>query len=310
MTQLTDGRVFNEEEFERELNDRGYKLAALRQIPKNGNLMTSVSVNFDPDGVGIIACPNFYLENFPDEMLHDYQKLIDELKLASDKHGSEEEVKDFVKNISKITPEQLYKNVEIVVQRHSDEDTIKKRYCDLDAVVKYKINDCMSMRVTDQFVNNILGEGITVDEIWEHAEENTFNDDQFTISSIYEITIKMLKAKGAPDEIIQEMMEQALGGPQMYVVSNKGGVCGFTQIFNYKAMQKWMNANNIENIYVIPSSIHEAIILDADSPEIQDEEAFNSMINEVNHTQLAPQDILSDHVYYMNVGTGVLSLAR
>ena len=311
MITLTNGKVFDEEKFEQELNNRGYKLAALRQTFKNGSIMTSVSVNFDPDGTtGTIVCPNFYLENFPDEILYDYPRLVDEFKLLVDKYGHEKEVEDFANNISNITPEQFYKNVEIVAQKHSDEDIIKKRYCDLDAVVKYKINDCMSMKVTNELINNLLGKGITADETWKHAEENTFNDDQFKISGIYDVMVKMLKENGTSDETIQKMMGQDSVNSQMYIVSNKSYVYGFTQIFNYKAMQKWMNANNIKNIYVIPSSVHEAIILDADTPEIQDEGAFNSMINEVNHTQLAPQDILSDHVYYMNAETCILSLTR
>lgn len=51
-----------------------------------------------------------------------------------------------------------------------------------------------------------------------------------------------------------------------------------------------------ENYYVLPSSIHEVIII----PESQapDKETLNNMIKEINETQVAIEDVLSDHVYY------------
>ena len=49
-----------------------------------------------------------------------------------------------------------------------------------------------------------------------------------------------------------------------------------------------------QDIYIIPSSIHEVILIPAmgwDTKEIDE------MIREVNRTQLDPVEILSDHVY-------------
>lgn len=51
-----------------------------------------------------------------------------------------------------------------------------------------------------------------------------------------------------------------------------------------------------ENYYVLPSSIHEVIII----PESQapGKETLNDMIAEINETQVAIEDVLSNHVYY------------
>ena len=53
-----------------------------------------------------------------------------------------------------------------------------------------------------------------------------------------------------------------------------------------------------ENYYILPSSIHEVIII----PESQtpDKDTLNEMILEVNETQVELEDVLSDHVYYYN----------
>lgn len=60
-----------------------------------------------------------------------------------------------------------------------------------------------------------------------------------------------------------------------------------------------------ENYYILPSSIHEVIII----PESQcpDEDTLNSMILEINETQVEIEDVLSDHVYYYNRDEHVLN---
>ena len=47
-----------------------------------------------------------------------------------------------------------------------------------------------------------------------------------------------------------------------------------------------------KDYYVIPSSIHESILVDTDSME---PDALNAMIREVNATQVLPEDFLSDY---------------
>ena len=53
-----------------------------------------------------------------------------------------------------------------------------------------------------------------------------------------------------------------------------------------------------ENFYILPSSIHELIII----PENQapDLDTLNEMVVEVNETQVEPEDVLSNHAYYYN----------
>lgn len=51
-----------------------------------------------------------------------------------------------------------------------------------------------------------------------------------------------------------------------------------------------------EDFFILPSSIHEAIIV----PESRglDTEEMNEMVVEINETQVAPEEILSNHVYF------------
>ena len=60
-----------------------------------------------------------------------------------------------------------------------------------------------------------------------------------------------------------------------------------------------------ENYYLLPSSIHEMIIVpESNSPS---REHLNEMITEVNQTQVDEEEFLSDCVYYYNSSTKTLS---
>lgn len=97
-----------------------------------------------------------------------------------------------------------------------------------------------------------------------------------------------------------------LGGPAdlseysaipMYVLTNKLRFLGASCLL-YETPLKDFARKQDSDLYVIPSSIHEVLLVPADSH--MSKECFNEMIREVNCTQLAPEEILSDHVYYYN----------
>lgn len=61
-----------------------------------------------------------------------------------------------------------------------------------------------------------------------------------------------------------------------------------------------------ENFYLLPSSIHEIIIVpESKCPTVQD---LNDMVKEINETQIDVEEILSEHVYYYNCENDELTI--
>ena len=91
----------------------------------------------------------------------------------------------------------------------------------------------------------------------------------------------------------------------MFVLTNSIRSFGATCII-YEDLLMHLGDFLKENFYILPSSIHEVIII----PESQspDKEALNSMVIEVNETPVELEDVLSDHVYYYNCHTNTLTL--
>lgn len=92
-----------------------------------------------------------------------------------------------------------------------------------------------------------------------------------------------LTAMGVP--VPTELMDS----DPMTVVSNKESVLGAAAILYTKVK---------ENTYMVPSSVHEVILVDGD--KLGENAMLNAMIQDVNNTVLAPEDYLSNHAYRYN----------
>ncbi|MBQ8118150.1 MAG: hypothetical protein IJ147_08865 [Lachnospiraceae bacterium] len=95
-------------------------------------------------------------------------------------------------------------------------------------------------------------------------------------------------------DIMKECMGESVDVP-MHVLTNRIKCYGATAIVYPDVLQK--AAEQIgHDLYILPSSIHEVILLPADGE--QDEERLKEMIREVNSTCVEPEEILSDSLYF------------
>lgn len=58
--------------------------------------------------------------------------------------------------------------------------------------------------------------------------------------------------------------------------------------------------------YILPSSVHEVLLIPADNQISMS--TLSSMVRDVNSSQLAREEILSDHVYYYSLETDQITM--
>ena len=80
----------------------------------------------------------------------------------------------------------------------------------------------------------------------------------------------------------------------MHVLTNKERINGAACIL-YEGKQEEIATLLNDDYYVLPSSVHEVIIMPKSKGT--DENYLSQMVNEINHEQLAQEEILSNHVY-------------
>lgn len=86
----------------------------------------------------------------------------------------------------------------------------------------------------------------------------------------------------------------------MYVLSNALGIYGASSLL-YPYVLDYFAKRSGKNLYLLPSSIHEWIIIV--QQEEYSEELLKDMVYDVNHTQVASDEVLSNQVYFYNKDT-------
>ena len=137
--------------------------------------------------------------------------------------------------------------------------------------------------------------GVKTVDLVRLAEKNTERIFRWKCISMDEIL------RESPDmDDMQELLEEVVRdgfleyNPMMILTNAKrlfGAVCML-----YPGLLEKLAGKERKNFYILPSSVHEVILL----PEtgIETPEELKAMIAEVNTTCLAPEEVLSDNLYY------------
>ena len=108
------------------------------------------------------------------------------------------------------------------------------------------------------------------------------------------------------DDITQVIDNVALNNSfDMYVLTNLYGINGASAIL-YKGVLSKFASKLMKDLYVIPSSIHEVIII----PKCKEWEIsmLKEMVRDVNMTQVPKEDVLANSIYEFKRETGALRL--
>ncbi len=111
------------------------------------------------------------------------------------------------------------------------------------------------------------------------------------------------------DQLARQMvkqMEETEEQTPMYVLSNTERTHGAACILYGNLLEDFSKRLN-DNFYVLPSSVHEMILIPAAFAGKASE--LKSMVSEINETQVEEEEILSNSVYFFNRLTKKLELA-
>lgn len=138
----------------------------------------------------------------------------------------------------------------------------------------------------------------TVEEIYEKALQNTPKLQRYDIKSMRDVLCEMMlleQMEGGSTKETEEYLKELPDSVPMYVLSNRSRVQGAACILYPNILKDFAKAIR-SDFYILPSSIHEVILLPAENNE--DTEALKNMVREVNESQVEREEVLSDSVYY------------
>ena len=154
----------------------------------------------------------------------------------------------------------------------------------------------MSYLVTDPVLQEF---GVTKEELFADAAENMSQNMQYTIRPLFSVLMEMNPVFA--DDPMPEPDNT------LFVCTNEMGMFGAGAIAHPEFMEE-AGKKLRGNFFVLPSSIHEVLLLKDDG--MTDYHTLEAMVTEINATQVAPSDRLTDNVYHVDMQERIFETAK
>lgn len=131
--------------------------------------------------------------------------------------------------------------------------------------------------------------GVSERDLMECAMENTprlFPSEVIPMENVLGDLLQEI-----PEEMRQDIMQKV----SMKILTNSRKTYGACSIL-YPGVLERMAEQLSGDFYLIPSSVHEFLLLPKEQDRGEDE--LREMILEVNRTEISPEEVLSDHLYF------------
>lgn len=272
---------------------KGGKVFVNHIIKNNGRELDGLVIMEE----GCNVAPTIYLNSYY-EQYQDGRKISDivreitgihkanknNLKFASDMFNDYANVKDKV--VYKVI--NYDKNLKLLA------DVPHKKMLDLAVVYYCLLEQDKGMSATALIHNSHMKSwDITEEQLYEDAIINTPRLLRSCIKPMSAILREMIEVE--EDDEKEESDTQLMGREgEMYVLTNENRVNGAACMLYEKVLDKFADLMETD-LYILPSSVHEVIILPKQST--YDKKMLQDMVREVNVEGVAADEVLSDNVY-------------
>lgn len=167
-----------------------------------------------------------------------------------------------------------------------------------DLLIGYRVlhelrGEGMSTYMVTNAMQKIMG--VTEEELYQAAASNMPRLMPLSFENMNDIMIEMTLGISPKKDIgLDESLSMMEKEDGMYVLSNSEKCYGAATIFYPEVMDKIAQAFD-RDMVVLPSSVHEAILMPY-MPDMNLDEV-KAMVMEINATQVAPEEVLTDQVY-------------
>lgn len=283
---------------------KGYELR-IHKVTKNNSLELDSLVVLKK---GVTYAPNIYLLSYYESYLEGTEVTDIVERLYTLYISNTEPVLDRDFNY---TFEEMKKNITYrLISYDRNKKLLSKiphvKYLDLaitfHCLVKEDKDGIGTIRISNEHLSSW---NISLEQLQEAANINTSIIFPAVIKSM-EDTIKGIvldtpikDGENISDEDFELLMKHSFysDSPAMYVLTNKQGINGASCLLYDGLIGEF--ANKIQsNLFILPSSIHELILVPTQNN--RNRSSLKEMVVEVNLTQVAPEEVLSDNVYYYN----------
>lgn len=255
------------------------------------------------------ASPTIYI----DELYEEYQRGVSLKKLADTilkiyQENSYEEAIDLqkFKNYESAKEQIAFKVINKEKNNKLLQQVPHRTFYNLAVVFYYMVKEPPFYGKASVMITNAHLRHWKVDEeeFCQNAMKNTPLLLPAKIQNIEEVMYGLLKKEftqeKAAKKAFSRLKEDCLGPDKipMYVLSNEQKLHGAACMLYPDVIRNFAKAVN-ENLYILPSSIHEVILLTENAGKNKEE--LLAMVTEINATQVEESEVLADAVYFYHL---------
>lgn len=260
----------------------------------NGVVLKGITISGQASNI----MPTLYLEKFYEEYKTGtpFEEIIGMFLSEYERAGVKEDFDiQFFTDYEKVRPRLAFKLIHYEMNEKLLSKVPHKRYLDLAIVCYCDVKDAGighgSILIRQEHL-----------ELWKISKEQVIKDAMENMPLLYPADFMNMAA------VLRELYEDPAGLLEisfpMYVLTNKERLNGAASLL-YKGQMEQIADILHQDYYVLPSSLHEVIIMPKNKGT--DGEYLSQMVDEINHEQLAREEILSNHAYLYHKDTKELT---
>lgn len=177
---------------------------------------------------------------------------------------------------------------------------------DMAVVYRFVIESNEDGRMTILATNQLLESmGITAEQLHKDAMENAPELKPVVIRGMSEVIAELMGM--SPDDLAEMGMPTDPMNEKMYVATVSDNIHG-AGVLAYQDFMEQAAERAGGDFFILPSSVHELLIVPDDGSMKLEE--LQAMVREVNATQVAPEEKLTDNVYHYDNQNKIFELGE
>lgn len=243
---------------------------------------------------------------YPQKMYESYKDGVSVSEIADYISPSILSTADFP-TMPELTPENAEKSISFsLINKDKNKELLEqcpyKEVHDMAAIPRWHISDEASFVVNNNIMQMLR---MTKEEILDIAQKNTESAD-YTCKRMDDVIRDIMLNDGVNEELIDEVL--SMGASPLNIISNRQMLDGSCAILSDSFMQKASELIGTDELYLLPSSRHEMLVINAHS--VTDSSSLKDMVMDVNSNPniIQNEDFLSDSIYKYDANTHSLSV--
>lgn len=184
-------------------------------------------------------------------------------------------------------------------------DKVFKPYLKMNASHEFAISLCISIPDSNDDEHGIITVNQQLRNMWDVTDEELFEIALLNTEKKYSCTIRSMF------DVLTNLGDDSINNlpnlPSMYVMTNNVSLHGSATLLYTNSLKSFADELD-SDFYIIPSSVHEVILIPTD--ETIDVSEIQDTITEVNRTAIAHSEFLSNQLLYYSHSDDCISICK